>query len=251
MSEAGDAFLGGRLRLVQPETGHRAGLDAVMLAAAARVLPGQRLLDVGSGCGVVGLSIAARIADCTITGIEIDRSLCQLAVSNADRNSLSGRYRSINGDLMGPHTELAAAGLAPESFDIVVANPPYYAQGRATASHVQGRARAAVMPPNGLDAWVRFMTAMAAPGGRLTVVYPATALGDLLSALDGRCGGLAVFPLFPRQGEPAHRIIVAGIKGSRAPLTLHAGLILHGPDNAFTPEAEAVLRHGEALQFGP
>ena len=251
MSEAaGDAFLGGRLRLVQTENGHRAGLDAVMLAAAAKVSPGDRVLDAGAGMGVVGLCIASRVPACTVAGLEIDAALSRLATANATQNGLRERYRAINADLTLPLSRLAAAGLKPDSFEAVVANPPYYTAGRGTASRDPARARAAVMPEEGLDHWVRFMTAMAVPGGALTFVYPAAGITALLTALDGRCGGIVVFPLFPRVGEHAHRILVAGRKGSRAPLALRPGMVLHGPANAFTPEADAVLRHGAALDLG-
>ena len=105
------------------------------------------------------------------------------------------------------------------------------------------------MPEGGLEGWVRFMAAMAAPGGALVLVQPAAELPELLSALDGCCGGIVVFPLFPRSGGPAHRIIVSGRKGSRAPLVIRQGLVVHGGGNAFTPEAEAVLRDGAAIDL--
>jgi len=246
MSETvGDAFLGGRLRLVQPEGGHKAGLDAVMLAAAAKVAPGNRVLDAGAGCGVVGLCIAARVPGCTVTGVEIAPSLAELAGANAERNGLGQHYSMVIADLT-----TSQAGLNPNSFDVAVANPPFYPQGRATASADPARARAAIMPEGGLEQWARFMTGMAAADGIVAMVHPASALKCLLDALDGRLGAISVFPLFPRAGEPAHRVIVGGVKGSRAPLSLRAGLVVHGSGHAFTPEAEAVLRHGAALDIG-
>ena len=246
MSEAaGDAFLGGRLRLLQPGGGHKAGLDALMLAAAAKVEPGSRVLDAGAGCGVVGLCIAARLPDCTVTGIEIDPGLSELARANAERNGLGARYCIVTADLTAART-----GLPPNSFEVVVANPPFYPYGSATASTEPARARAAIMPQGGLERWARFMTGMAAANGTVTVVYPASALNFVLAVLDGRLGAISVFPLFPRVGEPAHRIIVSGIKGSRAPLRLCPGLVLHEADNTFTSAADAILRHGAALDIG-
>jgi tRNA1(Val) A37 N6-methylase TrmN6 len=246
MSEpTADAFLGGRLWLAQPEGGHKAGLDAVMLAAAAKVSPGSRVLDAGAGCGVVGLCIAARVSDCTVTGIEIDSGLARLAHANAERNGLGRRYCVVNADLTAAQVQIA-----PNSFDVVVANPPFYAQGRATPSTDQARARAAIMPQGGLEQWARFFAGMTAASGAVTLIYPASALKDVLMALDGRFGAISVVPLFPRAGEPAHRIIVSGVKGSRAPLHLCAGLVVHGAGNTFTPEAEDILRHGAALEIG-
>ncbi len=246
-----DAFLGGRLQLMQPEAGHRAGLDAVMLAAAAPVAIGARVLDVGCGIGVVGLCIATRVADCRLTGLDINPELVVLANANAARNGLADRYLAVRGDLTGPHANIEAVGLKRESFDLVVANPPFYGEGRATAAPAADRARANVMPEGGLEQWIRFMATMTKPGGRIAIVHLAEALGELLDLLDGRFGAISVFPLYPRDGEPAHRVIITARKASRAGLTLKQGMVLHGAGNTFTPEAEAVLRHGAAISMKP
>ncbi len=246
-----DAFLGGQLQLLQPEAGHRAGLDAVMLAAAAPVLPGARVLDAGCGMGVVGLCIAARVSDCTVHGLDINAGLVALANENAARNRLSERYHAVAADLMGPQRAIEAAGLARESFDVVVANPPFHGEGRATAAPAADRARANVMPEGGLETWIRFMTTMTKPGGRIVMVHRAEALGELLDLLDGRFGAISVFPLYPRDGEPAHRVIISGRKASRAGLTLKQGMVIHGDGQQFTPQAEAVLRHGAAISMKP
>ena len=246
-----DAFLGGKLTLMQPRSGHRAGLDAVMLAAAAPATPGAAILDAGCGIGVVGLCIAARVPQCRITGIEIDAELVVLARENAARNGLADRYLALEADLTQPLSSLEAQGLKPEMFDVVVANPPFHGEGRGTAAAEVARNRASIMPVGGLESWVRFMTAMAAPGGRLAIVHRAEALAELLDLLEGRFGAISVYPLYPRAQDEAHRIIVTGRKGSRAGLTLKQGMVLHGEGNQFTAEAEAVLRHAAAITMQP
>jgi tRNA1(Val) A37 N6-methylase TrmN6 len=72
-----------------------------------------------------------------------------------------------------------------------------------------------------------------------------------MGALSGRFGGLRILPVYPRSGAPAIRVIVQGTKGSRAPMTLLPGLVLHGEGNAFTPAADAILRSGSALSLEP
>jgi tRNA1(Val) A37 N6-methylase TrmN6 len=103
------------------------------------------------------------------------------------------------------------------------------------------------MTAGGLDTWIRFLAACAAPGGRFWMIHRADALAQVLAALNGRFGGAQVFPLFPRAGAPARRIIVSALKGSRAGLTLLPGLVMHNSDGSYTATAEAVLRHGAAL----
>ena len=100
------------------------------------------------------------------------------------------------------------------------------------------------MNREGLAGWVRFFAAMAAPKALLTLIHRPDCLGELLPLLAGRFGDIAVFPLFPKRGEPATRIIVQAEKGSRAGLSLLPGLVLHEADGSYTAEAEAVLRGG-------
>ena len=209
------------------------------------------VLDVGCGMGVVGLCIAIRAPECQVTGLDINPELVALAQANAARNGLGERYRALAVDLMASHSTIEAVGLTRDSFDVVVANPPFHGEGRATAAPVAERARANVMPEGGLEQWIRFMTTMAKPGGRLAIVHRAEALGELLDLLDGRFGAISVFPLYPRDGEPAHRVILTARKASRAGLTLKQGMVLHREGNMFTPEAEAVLRHGAAISMKP
>lgn len=247
-----DAFLGGRIVLLQPEGGYRAGLDAVLLAAAAPVMAGrpERVLDVGAGVGTVGLCVARRCPEAQVTMIEKGERLAALAEANISRNGLQDRVRVVLGDVEFPAARLAALGLGPpESYAHVLANPPFQTEGSGTASGNAGKAAAHAMPEGALGHWARFLARMAASGGCLTLIHRADELREVLAALDGRFGALEVLPLHARQGAPAHRIIVRGRKGSRAPLKLLAGRALHGEGNRFLPEVEAVLRDGQPLAF--
>src|SRR5512140_2420487 len=74
-----DAFLGGQLRLRQPKSGHRAGHDAMLLAAATAARPGDRVVDLGAGVGAAGLAVARRVAGIELVLVEIDPGLAALA----------------------------------------------------------------------------------------------------------------------------------------------------------------------------
>lgn len=237
-----DAFLGGRLQLMQPKKGHRAGLDAVLLAASVEAPAGARVLDVGAGCGIVGLALAARLGDVRVMGLEVEPELAELAQENGRRNGLGERVRIIQGDVAAPAAELEAKGLAPASFDVVVSNPPYLDPQASRASPFPLQARASSMAEAGLDRWARLFAAMARPDGGLYMVHRADALRDILDALDGRFGALALRPLYSRADAPATRLIVTGVKGSRAPLSVRPGLILHDAEGRFRPEVDRVLR---------
>jgi tRNA1(Val) A37 N6-methylase TrmN6 len=245
-----DDFLGGRIGVLQPKGGHRAGSDAVFLAAAVPARAGMRVLDVGAGVGVAGLCVLARVPSVELTAVEIDARLCALAAENAERNGFGDKVSVVNADVTAPGKSRRAAGLLSESYDQVIANPPFHAEGKVRAAPDRGRATAHVMDRGALAAWVRFFAAMAAPKALLTLIHRPDCLGELLPLLEGRFGDIAVFPLFPKQGEPATRIIVQAAKGSRAGLSLLPGLALHQENGSYSAEAEAVLRGGEALDLG-
>jgi tRNA1(Val) A37 N6-methylase TrmN6 len=227
-----DAFLGGRLRLRQPARGYRAGADALLLAAA--VTPGARLMEAGCGAGAALLAVALRHPHARLTGVEREPAMAALARANVGANSLIERVEIVEGDA------LRAAGV----FDGVFCNPPFAeaSEGREPAP----ARRHAHVTETTLDSWVAALSNRLAGGGALTMIHRADRLDRLLAACAGRLGGVAVFPLRPRADAPAHRVLVRAVKGSRAPLALHAGLDLHDASGAkFTPAAEAIFR-GEA-----
>jgi tRNA1(Val) A37 N6-methylase TrmN6 len=244
-----DAFLGGALQVLQPQSGYRAGLDAVLLAAAAAAGPGTRMLDVGAGVGVVGLAVARRIPDAHVTLVERDPLLADLARANIDRNGLADRVRLIKADVAQPLGEQPELAALAETFDCILANPPYHTHGRGTAARDAIKANANAMAEGDLDRWARFMTAMARPGGCAVLIHKAEALPELIAACDGRFGELLLLPIQPRSAAPAGRVILRGIKGSRAPLQIRPGLVLHDPTGRFMPQVEAILRHGAALDL--
>ncbi len=249
METTEDAFLGGKLTIAQAVHGSRAGLDAVFLAAACPAKSGDQVLDAGTGSGIVALAIARRVEGVNVTGVEIDADLCELARNNAVQNGLTDRAAFHCGDLSAPLSRLVALGLAPDSFDHAVANPPFLEEGEARLPQGAMLNRAHASAPGELESWIKCLASFVKPRGTVTIVHRADALPRLLGCLQGRFGGLAVYPLFPRDGATASRILVQGRKGSRAPLRLMRGMVLHGAGNGFTAEAEPILRNGLALEL--
>ena len=140
--------------------------------------------------------------------------------------------------------------LEAESFDHVLSNPPFYDAAAARVSSNNLKAAAHVMPSGGLDAWLRFMARMTRPGGQATMIHLAERLSDVISAFERRFGGLLLQPLHPRAGDPASRIIVQGTKGSRRPMQVLAGIVLHSDGHGFRPEIDQILRAPCPLHLG-
>ena len=235
-----DAFLGGRLTLSQPARGFRAGLDSVLLGAA--VAPDRTtLLDMGCGVGTAAFVALAHNARLTATLADSNAEMAALAEANAADNGFAGRARIVVTDIVGKGAARRAAGLVDNGYDAVIANPPFFADG--TLASDPGRAGARHMDAAALDLWIKAAAGMAAAGGEVIFVYPAQSLGSLLAGFTQRFGAVTVLPLVPREGEPANRVLVRGIKGSRAPLTLLASRALHEVEGrAFRPEFDAIFR---------
>jgi tRNA1(Val) A37 N6-methylase TrmN6 len=238
-----DHLLGGRVRLDQPAEGYRVAIDPVLLAAAVPAAAGESVLDAGAGSGAATLCLAARVPGCRIVGLELQRPLQRLASDNVRQNEQGGRVEIIAGDLGRPPPRLVGA-----SFDHVMTNPPHLAAASASAPPGAMRAQAHVEQALELAGWLAGCLRMLRPGGLLTLIQRADRLAEVLSALAGPTGDLVVFPLWPRAGaRPAKRILVQGRKGSRGPLRLAQGLVLHEPDGRYSATAEAILRHAKAL----
>lgn len=238
-------LLGGRVLLEQPEHGYRAAIDAVLLAAAAEPPQGARVLELGCGVGAAILCLLARRPDLHAVGVELQPELAALARRNARANRVEARLDVVEGD--------AAAlpeALRQESFDWVIGNPPFNAAGAGGASPHPGKDLANREGGLDLAGWIDAMLRRLRPQGGLTLVHRADRLPDLLAALQGRAGAVALLPLWPKAGQPAKRLLLAARKGSRAPACLLPGLVLHRKEEGYTAEAQGILRDGDALPMG-
>ncbi|GGB78795.1 tRNA1(Val) (adenine(37)-N6)-methyltransferase [Glycocaulis alkaliphilus] len=227
----------GRVALDQPVKGYRAGLDAVLLAAALELRPGAHACEFGCGAGAALLCAARLNPEARFTAFEKDQSMAALAAANIALNGGDDRIEVETGDA------LALAGTA--RFDAVFSNPPFFDDETALRPP-SAEKRGAWISDAPLADWIRAGLKALRPRGQIVLIHRADRLGDILAELQGRAGDIGVLPIHPHAGEPAKRIIVRAVKASRAPLRILPGLIVHGGEGErFTPEAKAVLT-GEA-----
>ena len=220
-----DAFLGGKLRLRQPKSGHRAGHDAMLLAAATPACPGDRVVDFGAGVGAAGLAVAKRVAGIALVLVEIDKGLAELARANASANAIAAETLVL--DVTSGAENFASAGLAPESVDVVLMNPPFNDAARHRASPDGARAMAHVAAAETLEQWVHASRRILKSGGSLTMIWRADGIADVLAALGRGFGSLMILPVHGDVASPAIRVLVRATKGGRAPTRLLAGLVLN------------------------
>jgi tRNA1(Val) A37 N6-methylase TrmN6 len=239
-----DRFHRGRFEALQPVGfGHRAGSDALLLAAS--LPPGARgvLADLGAGAGVAGLAALAVNPGLRAVLVEIDATMADIARRNlslAANAGIAQRAEVLQADVTLTGRQREQAGLQPHSFDFVIMNPPYNDERHRPPADAQ-KALAHMLGNGGLEPWMRTAAAILRPGGTLHLVYRTERLGEVIASSQGRFGDLAVVALHSKQDEPASRLVLRAVRGSRGPLRIYPGITLHDDGGAQTAEAEAAL----------
>ncbi|MDC0739075.1 methyltransferase domain-containing protein [Cognatishimia sp. SS12] len=238
-------YLGGRVKITQPAVGYRAGVDPVLLAASVPAVPGQTVLELGTGVGTAALCLEARVGGLSLTGLELQPEYAALARANGRRNG--AEFEVVTGDLAA-----MPAALKQRTFDHVIANPPYFDRAAGFAATDSGR-ETAMGEATPLSVWLQVAAKRVAPKGFLTFIHRAERLADLLIALPSAMGSIQVQPLQPRHGRDAQLLILRARHSGRAKLRLHAPIRMHeGDEHAsdaedYTPQIRNILRFGGSL----
>jgi len=235
-----DDFLGGAVRLIQPRDGYRVSMDTVMLAATIPAKPGETVLEAGVGSAGAALCLARRLPGVKVYGIDIQPSMIDFARQNIAYNDLSDFVsvgRRCVTDLSGPEA----------TYDHVMINPPYLAQGKAIRPPEKNKGLAHMDSAATLADWIKFSIYNVKNRGTLSIVYRADRIDEVISHLYRRVGDLKIMPLWPRLGSPAKRVIIQGRKGIHGAAQLLPGLALHGTVDRYTEEAREILWDGAAL----
>ncbi|HEV7636083.1 MAG TPA: methyltransferase [Bradyrhizobium sp.] len=240
-----DAFLGGQLFLRQPKSGHRAGHDAMLLAAATPARSGDRVVDLGAGVGAAGLAVARRVAGIELVLVEIDAVLAALARGNAASNGIAAQTMVL--DVTSAADVFAAAGLVPDSVDVVLMNPPFNDPSRHQPSPDKGREIAHVAAGTTLESWVHAGRRMLRSGGVLTLIWRADGLAEVLAALGRGFGGLTILPVHGDATSPAIRVLVRAVKGGKAPVRMLAALMLNDESAVPNKQVQDILAGKEIL----
>lgn len=235
--ETADGALGGTVRLFQPRTGYRFSLDAVLLARFAAEKPAASALDLGCGCGVVGLCLVALGGVRRLVGVDVQPEMVDRARRAAEVNGWDESCRFLAADLRQVRPLLPAQG-----FQLAVANPPYRraSQGRRSPDAATATARHEVV--GGLQDFVAAAAWCLRERGAFCAVYPAARLAALLEA----CGAARLEPkvlrlAHPRPGRPASLALLRCVKGAGEGLEVRAPLFLHGEGGCYSEEAARLL----------
>lgn len=249
-----DAFHRGRFHLFQPaDKGHRAGVDAMLLAAAVPDGFSGTVADLGAGAGAAGLAVASRCKAARILLVERSPEMVDCArrsIGLPENAAYTDRIDVLQADVEASGRHRVAAGLPDNCFDFVIMNPPFN-EPRDRASPDILRRDAHVMTEGLFERWIRTAAAIATAGGGLAIIARAESLEEILAACAGRFGGIQICPIYPRPQSAAIRIVLRGRKGARGMLKLLPPLVLHAEEGrAFTDHANAVI-NGERSLFAP
>jgi tRNA1(Val) A37 N6-methylase TrmN6 len=240
-----DDFLGGKIKVLQPRRGYRAGVDPVLLAASIDARPGQTALELGCGVGVASLCLATRVPGVKVTGVELQPAYAGLAQRNAEANKVD--FTVVTADLR--HLPPA---IRQQRFDHVLMNPPYYDRASGTNAEDEGR-DIALGGDTPLAEWLEIGARRLAPKGYLTLILRMARLPEVLDGLKGRLGSVVVLPISGRDGRAPDLFLLRARQEGRAafrmlhPLTMHVGKKHAGDQESYTPLVTEILRNGAKL----
>ena len=234
-----DPFIGGHLRIRQSRAGYRFSIDAPILAYhAVPVKPGERILDLGTGCGIMSLITAWRYPDARILAVEIQAELADLARLNVEENGFQSRITVVEGDML----RLGADELGPP-VDMVMSNPPYRKphSGRVNPQNQRALARHEIAVS--LEGLIKSMRKFLKTGGRGWMIYPVERLAELMA-------GMRAHHLEPkylrmihsRRDTDAKRCLLKVVKAAHPGLTTGPPLIIYRTKGVYTAEVASMLR---------
>ncbi|MEM6386550.1 MAG: methyltransferase [Pseudomonadota bacterium] len=240
-----NAFLNGRLRIRQPKSGYRAGADPVLLAAAVDAVPGQRVLELGAGVGTALMCLGSRVSGLSLTGVEVQGNLAEIARENC-------RLNALEADIYEANIAELPSEVLQQRYDHVMTNPPFFDRDSGSAASDAGRETGRGQSLD-LSTWLEIAIRRVAPGGKVTLINRIERFPECLCALLPKVGDIAVLPLAPRVGRAAKLFLLSAKKGSNGPFCflpafiLHEGLRHDEDRDSYTDAAQAVLRDGQGL----
>lgn len=217
-----DTFFGGSLRVLQKKRGYRFSIDTVLLSQFSKIRRNEKVMDLGTGCGILLLLLSQTTKALSFVGVEIQKELAELAKKNVRLNHLEDRVSILQKDFRDLKDTYP-----PGSFDVVLSNPPYrkYRTGRVNPGMEKAIARHEIKGT--LEDLISIASYLLPPKGRCYVIFPALRTVDLLVVLRSqRLEPKRLQFVHPRFEEDAKFILSESIKESGVELKVMDPLIL-------------------------
>ena len=236
-NETQDQILGGAITVVQPQNGYRFSVDSILLGRFASARARDRVLELGAGCGVVSMIIAATAHPREIIAIELQRRMAELVERNARLNGFENLY-CVCADLR----DRKISAVRPASFDLVVANPPFHARDAGQESPNRSRRQARGGAGASMVEFISAGRRHVRNGGRVAIVFAASRSAELISTLrEHRLEPKRIRFVHPRIGLPAASVLVEARANGGVEVVVEPPLILEAQPGVYTAEARSVL----------
>ena len=248
-----DAFHRGAFHLVQPSRkGHRAGTDAMMLAASVPSRFSGRLVDLGAGAGAAGLAVASRCKKSRVTLIERSSEMAAFArcsIAHPLNAHLAERCDVLETDVrLDDATRRTLLG--DSSFDWAIMNPPFNSKLDHTSPDALRREAHVMENDEVFFDWLKTAGWLVRPGGGVSVIARPTSLAAILNAMRRHFGKYEVKALHPRMEKAAIRVVVRARRGAAEDLSIAPPLVLHDPGSDRLSLAADDISNGRASLFG-
>ena len=220
------------LKIIQKTDGFCFGMDAVLLSGFATVKPGEKVLDMGTGTGIIPLLLSAKTKGEHFTGLEIQDVIADMAARSVNLNHLEGKIEIVNGDIKEASRIFGAA-----SFDVVTTNPPYMndAHGLKNPTEVKAISRHEVLCT--LEDVVREGAKVLKSGGRMYMVHRPHRLIEIITAMKQyKLEPKRMKMVHPFLDKEANMVLIEAVKGGGSWLKMEAPIVVYKETGVYTDE---------------
>ena len=232
-----DTFFNGKLHIRQDPAGYRFSIDAILLASNANPRAKERVLDLGTGCGIIPLILAHRHPNITAFAIEIQKELARMALANVSANQLQNQITVLCRDMRDLKPDHIGGPV-----DLVVCNPPYHKSKSGRLNPHRQRAIARHELTITLTEMLQTAKRMLRTAGRFVTIYAAERMTDLIVQM--RAHGIEPKSLRTIHGQlvaAARLILVSGAKGAQPGIRLDPPLIVYDSKGGYSQEIQEMF----------
>ena len=219
------------------------GMDAVLLSGFAKVKPGERVVDLGTGTGIIPILLEARSKGASFTGLEIQPESADMASRSVQLNDLQERVHIVNGDIKEAVQIFGAA-----SCHVVTSNPPYMTAQHGLQNPDQPKAIARHEVLCTLEDVIKAAAYLLRPGGKLFLVHRPERLVDIFTAMrEHRIEPKRMQMVHPSCGKRANIVLIEGSAQGGRELKLLPPLYVYDENGNYTKEIDAIYERGYGM----
>lgn len=219
-------------RIIQNAQGFCFGMDAVLLSGFARVRAGERVLDLGTGTGIIPILLEAKTDGEHFTGLEIQKTSADMARRSVLLNDLSDKIAIVEGDI-----KEAVSIFGRASFDVVTSNPPYMTGSHGLLNPRQPKAIARHEVLCTLEDVVSQASALLKENGRFYLVHRPFRLAEIMNVMTKyRLEPKRMKLVYPYIDKEPNMVLLEGLKGGRSRITVEKPLIVYREAGVYTDE---------------